>query len=134
MYYTGSSESSCNCTTGCSVISHILKDNGSYCIGYKMLQRHFDVFIKVFDRRAGVGHTGWHHKGVEGLTILAALKIITKCLWITYFANVNLKSVSLLFIKFYRVWKNMVISRMVLNVMMKLHCRINSTLKRTGMP
>lgn len=57
-----------------------------------MVERDFDVFIQVFDWSAGIGHTGWHHKGVEGLTLLAALKITTKCMWVIYLTNVHLIS------------------------------------------
>lgn len=40
-----------------------------------MVQRDLDVFIQVFDGRGGVGHAGRHHKGVEGASLLAALKV-----------------------------------------------------------
>lgn len=38
-----------------------------------MVEPDFDVLVQVFDGRAGVGHTGRHHKRVEDLTPVAAL-------------------------------------------------------------
>lgn len=52
-----------------------LKGSWSYCIGCKMLEHDFDVFIQASDWRACIGHTGWHDKGVEGLLHFAVLKI-----------------------------------------------------------
>ena len=40
-----------------------------------MMERDSDVLIQVLDGGAGVGHAGRHHKGVEGLTFIAALKV-----------------------------------------------------------
>lgn len=58
-------------------VSHIFKGQSSYFIGDNVVECDCDVLLQVSDRSAGVGHAGWHHKGVEGLPIFAALEIIT---------------------------------------------------------
>jgi len=51
-----------------------LNDRLRYRFRLKMSEHDFDVFLQVFDWTAGVGHTGRHHKGVEDLPVLTALK------------------------------------------------------------
>lgn len=58
------------------MVSHIFKGQSSYFIGDNVVECDCDVLLQVSDRSAGVGHAGWHHKGVEGLPVFAALEII----------------------------------------------------------
>lgn len=52
----------------------------SYCLGCEVVEGDFDLIVQVLDRSARIGHAGCNHKGVEGLSLLSALKRVAQAL------------------------------------------------------
>lgn len=54
--------------------------SGPYCVGGEVVEGDVDLIVQVLDRSASVGHAGCNHEGVEGPSLLAALKRVARVL------------------------------------------------------